>query len=42
MVTPHMPRIHTVIEGDERELARRLEPRDDAIVAEQVAIPGRK
>jgi MFS family permease len=37
MVTPHMPRIHTVIEGDERELARRLEPRDDAIVAEQVA-----
>lgn len=31
-----MPRIHQVIEADQPELARRLEPRDDAIVAERV------
>lgn len=36
MVTPHMPRIHTVIEGDRAELARRVEPRDDAVVGEAV------
>jgi MFS family permease len=42
MVTPHMPRIHDVIEGDQLELARRLEPRDDAIVAEAVTSTGER
>jgi hypothetical protein len=35
-----MPRIHTVIEGDHHELARRVEPRDDAIVAERAGSVG--
>jgi MFS family permease len=36
MVTAHMPRIHTVIEADATELARRVEPRDDVLVREAV------
>lgn len=32
-----MPRIHTVIEGDRAELERRVAPRDDAVIGEQVS-----